>query len=46
MRFVQGFLRQVVAGFAVLLALTVILGIAYPAVVWGISRIGTDSAEG
>ena len=46
MRFVQGFLRQVVAGFAVLLALTVILGIGYPAVVWGISRIGTDSAEG
>ncbi|MCJ0978818.1 potassium-transporting ATPase subunit C [Rhodococcus sp. ARC_M12] len=46
MRFVQGFLRQLVAGFAVLLALTVILGIGYPAVVWGISRIGTDSAEG
>ncbi|CCQ14007.1 Potassium-transporting ATPase C chain [Rhodococcus sp. AW25M09] len=46
MRFVQGFLRQVLAGLAVLLALTVILGIGYPAAVWGISRIGSDSAEG
>lgn len=46
MRFVQGFLRQILAGFAVLLALTVVVGVAYPAVVWGISRIGADSAEG
>lgn len=46
MRYVQGFLRQVVAGFAVLLALTVVLGIGYPAVVWGISRIDAHSAEG
>nr|WP_296773933.1 potassium-transporting ATPase subunit C [Rhodococcus sp. (in: high G+C Gram-positive bacteria)] len=46
MRFAQGFLRQMLAGFAVLAAFTVILGIAYPAAVWAISRLDTHSAEG
>lgn len=39
-------LRQCVAGFAVLLALTVVLGIGYPAAVWLVSRIDSSSAEG
>ncbi|WP_222631892.1 MULTISPECIES: potassium-transporting ATPase subunit C [unclassified Rhodococcus (in: high G+C Gram-positive bacteria)] len=39
-------LRQVLAGLAVLLALTVVLGVAYPAAVWGVSRLGAHSAEG
>lgn len=46
MRYVQGFLRQMLAGFTVLLAFTVILGIGYPAVVWAVSRLDTHSAEG
>ncbi|MGN7135001.1 potassium-transporting ATPase subunit C [Rhodococcoides corynebacterioides] len=46
MRWTQRFLGQIVAGLSVLLALTVILGIAYPAAVWAVSRLGTDSAEG
>lgn len=46
MRFVLGLLRQTVAGLTVLLALTVVLGAAYPAAVWAVSRIGADSAEG
>ncbi|MGW0174888.1 potassium-transporting ATPase subunit C [Rhodococcus sp. NPDC003322] len=46
MRFTIGFLRQVGAGLAVLLALTVVLGIAYPAAVWGIGRLSSGSAEG
>jgi potassium-transporting ATPase KdpC subunit len=32
-------LKQTWAGLRVLLALTVILGVAYPAVVWGVSRV-------
>ncbi|MGF0311229.1 MULTISPECIES: potassium-transporting ATPase subunit C [Nocardiaceae] len=46
MRFVQRFLGQIVAGLSVLLALTVIVGIGYPAAVWAVSRIGSSSAEG
>ncbi|WP_072804992.1 potassium-transporting ATPase subunit C [Rhodococcoides yunnanense] len=46
MRFAQGFLRQMLAGFAVLAVFTVVLGIGYPAAVWGISRLDTHSAEG
>lgn len=46
MRFTTNFIRQILAGFAMLLALTVVLGVGYPALVWGISRIGGDSAEG
>ncbi len=46
MRFTIGFLRQIGAGLMVLLSLTVILGVAYPAAVWGIGRISSGSAEG
>ncbi|MFD4182323.1 potassium-transporting ATPase subunit C [Rhodococcus sp. NPDC058514] len=46
MRFTIGFLRQVWAGLLVLLALTVILGVIYPAAVWGVGRISSGSAEG
>lgn len=46
MRFLQNFLRQMIAGTAVLLAFTVVLGIGYPAAVWAISRLDTHSAEG
>lgn len=46
MRYTVGLLRQVWAGLIVLLALTVVLGIGYPAAVWAVSRIGADSAEG
>ncbi|MFC7961850.1 potassium-transporting ATPase subunit C [Rhodococcoides kroppenstedtii] len=46
MRWTQRFLGQIVAGLSVLLALTVILGFAYPAAVWAVSRLGSDSAEG
>ncbi|ANZ35888.1 K+-transporting ATPase subunit C [Lentzea guizhouensis] len=35
----NNFLKQSWAGLRILLALTVILGVAYPAVVWGVSRI-------
>ena len=46
MRFAQRFFGQIVAGMTVLLALTVILGVAYPAAVWAISRLDAGSAEG
>ncbi len=46
MRFVQRFFGQIAAGLSVLLVLTVILGIGYPAAVWAVSRIGSNSAEG
>lgn len=46
MRFAIGFLKQVWAGLLMLLALTVILGVLYPAAVWGVARIGDGSAEG
>lgn len=35
----QNFLKQSWAGLRILLALTLIVGVAYPAVVWGVSRI-------
>lgn len=38
--------RQLAVGLAVLAALTVLLGFAYPAGMWVVSRIGTHSAEG
>ena len=43
---VKQVLRQSIVGLAVLIGLTVVLGAAYPAAVWGISRIGSASAEG
>ncbi|TQC47164.1 potassium-transporting ATPase subunit C [Rhodococcus sp. WS4] len=46
MRFVIGLLRQTWAGLLVLLALTAVLGVLYPAAVWGVSRIGAGAAEG
>ncbi|MEZ5152247.1 potassium-transporting ATPase subunit C [Rhodococcus zopfii] len=39
-------LRQFRVGFFVLIALTVIVGGAYPTAVWAVSRIGTAGAEG
>ncbi|QQG97917.1 potassium-transporting ATPase subunit C [Mycobacteroides chelonae] len=39
-------LRQCVAGLVVLLSLTVVLGVAYPAAVWLFGRIDSRSAEG
>jgi K+-transporting ATPase ATPase C chain len=41
-----GLLRQTWAGLLVLLALTLILGIGYPAAVWTVSRIDSSTAEG
>lgn len=46
MRFTMGFAKQVWAGLLVLLTLTAILGVIYPAAVWGVSRISAGSAEG
>lgn len=46
MRFAIGFVKQVWAGLLVLLALTVILGVLYPAAVWGVGRVSSGSAEG
>lgn len=46
MRYTIGFLRQVGAGLVVLLTLTAIVGVLYPAAVWGVSRISAGSAEG
>ncbi|MUM16761.1 potassium-transporting ATPase subunit C [Mycobacterium sp. CBMA271] len=43
---VIAWLRQCVAGLVVLLSLTVVLGIAYPATVWLFGRIDSASAEG
>ncbi|NDZ97368.1 potassium-transporting ATPase subunit C [Streptomyces sp. SID6673] len=43
---VSGLTRQCAAAVGVLLALTVLLGVAYPAAVWAVSRIGAGSAEG
>lgn len=42
----KAFGRQLGVAFAVLAALTLLLGVAYPAGVWIVSRIGADSAEG
>ena len=46
MRFTSSLLRQAGAGLRVLLLLTVITGLLYPAAVWAVSRIGSTSAEG
>ena len=46
MRFLIALLRQTWAGLLVLLALTAVLGVLYPAAVWGVSRIGAGAAEG
>lgn len=46
MRFTSSMLRQTGAGLRVLLVLTVLTGLVYPAVIWGTSRIGSSSAEG
>ncbi len=44
---VTGLLRQSVAALGgMLLGLTLILGFAYPAAVWAISRVDSSSAEG
>lgn len=39
-------IRQSVVAVAVLVMMTVILGVVYPAVVWGVSSIDRSSAEG
>src|SRR4029079_13108724 len=40
-------LRQLVASLRMLLVLTVLLGVFYPAVVWGVGRVGfADQAGG
>lgn len=46
MRYVIGLLRQAWAGLLVLLALTVVVGVSYPAAVWGVGRISSGAAEG
>ncbi|GAA1482663.1 potassium-transporting ATPase subunit C [Gordonia sinesedis] len=43
---ITGFGRQCVAAIGVLLALTVVVGVAYPTVVWAASRLNAQSAEG
>ncbi|MCT2339253.1 potassium-transporting ATPase subunit C [Corynebacterium sp. p3-SID1056] len=40
------YMRNLIAGFVAVLLCTFALGLAYPAAVWGISRIKADSAEG
>lgn len=42
----SAFLRQCVAAAVVLLGLTMLVGAAYPAAVWAISRVDTSKAEG
>ncbi|MFC9981359.1 potassium-transporting ATPase subunit C [Gordonia sp. NPDC127522] len=42
----SGFLRQCVAAVVVLLGLTMLVGVAYPAAVWAISRVDSSKAEG
>ena len=43
---ITGIARQFVVGLVALCALTVVVGVAYPAAVWAISRINADGAEG
>ncbi|MGV9669571.1 potassium-transporting ATPase subunit C [Gordonia sp. NPDC003504] len=43
---ITGFVRQCGAAVLILAALTAILGVGYPAVVWAASRIDSSSAEG
>ena len=42
----SGFVRQCVAAAGMILGLTLILGLAYPAAVWAISRVNIAGAEG
>lgn len=44
--FVLTFMRQLKVGVVVLVALTAIVGGAYPAAVWAVSRLDTHGAEG
>ncbi|MGC0364662.1 K+-transporting ATPase ATPase C chain [Rhodococcus sp. 27YEA15] len=46
MRLTLHFAKQAWAGLLVLIALTAVLGVLYPAAVWGVSRISSGSAEG
>ncbi len=46
MNTVSSWLRQCVVGLSILLAMTLILGAGYPALVWAVSRVGSTSAEG
>lgn len=41
-----GLARQFVVGLIVLGGLTLVVGVAYPAAVWAVSRINSDGAEG
>ncbi|MGB3302001.1 MAG: potassium-transporting ATPase subunit C [Gordonia sp. (in: high G+C Gram-positive bacteria)] len=43
---IRTLLRQCVVALGALLVLTVIVGVGYPAVVWGVSRINSTAAEG
>ncbi|WP_328857714.1 potassium-transporting ATPase subunit C [Williamsia herbipolensis] len=43
---IRNVVRQSLVGLAVLIGLTLLLGVAYPAAVWGVSRLTTHSAEG
>ncbi len=42
----SSWLMQCVVGLSILLAMTLILGAGYPALVWAVSRVGSTSAEG
>ncbi|MCL3820027.1 potassium-transporting ATPase subunit KdpC [Aeromicrobium wangtongii] len=43
----RDFARQSLAGLRILLVLTVVLGVAYPAAVWGVGQVAArDQAEG
>lgn len=46
MRFSMVLVRQAWVGLLVLIGMTVVLGFIYPAVVWGVSRIGPGMADG
>jgi K+-transporting ATPase ATPase C chain len=46
MRFSMVLVRQAWVGLLVLIGMTVVVGFVYPAVVWGVSRIGPGMAEG
>jgi K+-transporting ATPase ATPase C chain len=43
---IKDFGRQSLAGLRILLVLTVVLGIVYPAAVWGVGRVVPDQADG
>jgi len=46
MRFSMVLVRQAWVGLLVLIGMTVVLGLVFPALVWGVSRIGPGLAEG